>query len=170
MHLHINTSAPNPKIFSTVKLVFGMMFRYRYVLLFLYSIAGSIGGIFSNNIRDIWNEEVIKILNDPDNGDFLHAINKLKIDLLTYDFYVDNAIPWKEMEVSMEALELLRKDEYENIQFDLIDVYNISTNLMNDYKLTTNSMFQWAVIGRERLNFIVDNIDQLKKYDTNKIT
>lgn len=35
--------------------------------------------------------------------------------------------------------------------------------LMGDYNRTTNEIFRWAVMGRDRLNFIVDkHVDELK--------
>lgn len=153
----INMGAQNEEIFSPF--LFGMMFGYRYVLLF-FCAAGYFGSVFGEKIPQ-WHPEVLRIIQDPSNSDFINSINELEHNFQAYDADVDRAIPWLGLKEAMKALENLRVNYTGSLTADLIDVEETVDKLMNEYRLTTNDMFRWAVSGRDRLNFICDNDDWL---------
>lgn len=135
------------------------MLRQRCILLFLF---GTVYFGCSIGKSENWENEALRILNDPANSNFLNSLEDLKADFQKYDFDVDRAIPWKELNAAMEALDILRQNYNGNSTADLIDVQETKALLMDDYRKTTNDMFRWAVSGKERLRFLVKNQAKLK--------
>lgn len=132
------------------------MLKHHYILLFLYA-----GGFIAGSYGD-WEDEVDKIIDNVNTGNgagIASAISTLNAQAPSYNPATDKSIPTSNLKAAIDNLYEKQGKYRGSAADDLLDIQQESDKLIDKNRRTNNKGFRWAVMGRQRLNFIVQHQD-----------
>lgn len=135
------------------------MLRQNYALLLLLS-AQLFSVVFSCTEDNY--HRIINSINNEKNVAFLNAMSTLSHDFRTYDFSIDEAIPWKELKATMELLFDRQQIYSGTAKEDLRQVKITVDVLMHKYRTVTEQMFEWAWVANAKFKFYIENSNRLR--------
>lgn len=144
------------------------MSRRRYILLFLYG-AGFFAGVLGGWIDDI--EKIIVSINTGDDADIANAVSTLDSNVtLTYNITSDKtAVTLSDLKAAIDDLYSKQQKHHGTTTNKLLDMQFEAEKLMDEKRQIDNNVFRWAVMGRERFKFIVENRNEINSTDRIKI-